>query len=107
VARSDGGRAVTSVAQRHWGGASRCDPATDLAFPQPFEPPRRGLSPRLPLLVQGGEPLREPANDLFQHASDRSRFFPFFPITPSHRPQSSLPDHSGFLDEGAGSSVCR
>ena len=26
-------------AQRHWGGANRCDPATHLAFPRPFEPP--------------------------------------------------------------------
>jgi len=29
-------RAVTAVAERHWRGASRCDPATDLAFPRPF-----------------------------------------------------------------------
>jgi len=48
-------RAATAATQRHWGGASRCDPAIDLAFLRPFEPPRRGLEPRLPLLIQGGE----------------------------------------------------
>ena len=36
--RCDSGRGATAVAVRHWGGASRCDPATDVAFPQPFEP---------------------------------------------------------------------
>src|SRR5207245_1849827 len=32
-------RAATAVAERHWGGASRCDPTTDLALLRPFEPP--------------------------------------------------------------------
>jgi len=32
-------RAATAVAERHWGGGSRREPATDLAFPRPFEPP--------------------------------------------------------------------
>jgi len=48
VARSDGGRA-----QRHWGGASRCDPATDMAFPRPFEPPRRACGRGFPLSKEG------------------------------------------------------
>jgi hypothetical protein len=45
-------------AQRHWGGASRCDPAADLAFPRPFEPPPPWPVAMAPLLIQGGEPSR-------------------------------------------------
>ena len=33
-------RAATAVAQRHRGGASRCDPAPDVAFRDSFEPHR-------------------------------------------------------------------
>ena len=47
-------RAATAVAQRHWGGASRCDPATDLAFPRPFDYPAVACGRGFPSLSKEG-----------------------------------------------------
>ena len=51
--RSDSGRVATAVAQRH-GGASRCDAATDLICPLPFDHPAVACGRGFPSLSKEG-----------------------------------------------------
>jgi hypothetical protein len=59
VARSDGGRGTTAVAERHRGGVTCWNPAAGVVLSHPLEPPRRRACPRLSLPIQVRKPSAE------------------------------------------------
>ena len=85
MARSDSGRAATRSHSAT--GRVAAIPLLIWLFRDRSNHPRRGLWPRLPLSKEGSQRIV-----CFQHAADRSRFFPVFPRSLLLiEPQSSLP----------------